>query len=87
MQPIKDAASICKTIMRNGFDAYIINLPLQKKIMDISGEQEIDICTDMEFDNLSMLFPDIRKAEDATRKAVLTQGGVAFSFYQGDVSL
>jgi poly(A) polymerase len=85
MQPIKDAASICKTIMRNGFDAYIINLPLQKKVLDISGEQEIDICTDMEFDSLSILFPDIRRAEDPIRKGVLTQGGITFSFYQGDM--
>jgi poly(A) polymerase len=85
MQPIKDAASICKTIMRNGFDAYIINLSLQKKVLDISGEQEIDICTDMEFDSLSILFPDIRRAEDPIRKGVLTQGGITFSFYQGDM--
>jgi poly(A) polymerase len=85
MQPIKDAASICKTIMRNGFDAYIINLPLQKKVLDISGKQEIDICTDMEFDSLSILFPDIRRAEDPIRKGVLTQGGITFSFYQGDM--
>ncbi|WP_462325884.1 HD domain-containing protein [Desulfoplanes sp.] len=85
MQPIKDAASICKTIMRNGFDAYIINLPLQKKVLDTSGEQAIDICTDMEFDNLSILFPDIRKTDEPIRKGTLTQGGVTFSFYQGDV--
>ncbi|PIE68643.1 MAG: HD family phosphohydrolase [Deltaproteobacteria bacterium] len=85
MQPIKDAASVCKTIMRNGFDAYIINLSLQKKILDTSDEQEIDICTDMEFDNLSKLFPDIRPADDQLRKAVLVQGGVTFSFYEGDV--
>ena len=85
MQPIKDAASICKTIMRNGFDAYIINLSLQNKILNTGDEQEIDICTDMDFDSLSKLFPDIRKADDPIRKGVLSQGGVIFSFYQGDV--
>ncbi|GAU08567.1 HD domain-containing protein [Desulfoplanes formicivorans] len=85
MQPIKDAASICKTIMRNGFDAYIINLPLQQKVLELGTSREIDICTDMDFDNLSKLFPDICKADDAIRKGVLTQNGVTFSFYQGDV--
>lgn len=85
MQPIKDAASICKTIMRNGFDAYIINQSLQKKILNTSDEQEIDICTDMEFDRLRKLFPDLRKANDAICKAVLSQGGITFSFYEGDL--
>lgn len=32
-QPIKEAASICKTIMRNGYDAYVINAALQRKIL------------------------------------------------------
>ena len=30
-QPIKEAASICKTIMRNGYDAYVINAALQEQ--------------------------------------------------------
>ncbi len=85
MQPIKDAASLCKTIMRNGYDAYIVNLPLQKEVMDIDSEKEIDICTDMEFDNLARLFPDIHATDDSLRKAVLNQGGITFSFYQGDI--
>ncbi|MFA6810610.1 MAG: HD domain-containing protein [Desulfoplanes sp.] len=85
MQPIKDAASICKTIMRNGYDAYIVNLPLQKKVLDRHAEKEIDICTDMEFDNLLKLFPDIHKSDDSMCKATLSQGGITFSFYQGDL--
>ena len=28
-QPFKDATAICKTIMRNGYDAYVINAVLQ----------------------------------------------------------
>jgi len=71
--------------MRNGYDAYIVNLPLQKKVLDRHAEKEIDICTDMEFDNLLKLFPDMHKSDDSMCKATLSQGGITFSFYQGDL--
>ncbi|WP_457571489.1 HD domain-containing protein [Desulfovulcanus sp.] len=84
-QPIKDAISICKTIMRNGFDAYIINAPLQKKAL--GGEHlVVDICTDIEFEALAKIFPQIKKTEHKTQIATLKQGEVNFCFYPADTA-
>ncbi len=42
-EPFKDAVGICKTIMRNGYDAYIINERLQKLTIEDKGEEvELD---------------------------------------------
>ena len=53
---IKEAASVCKTIMRNGFDAYIVNAALQEKALALTGKPEVDICTDMPSNQLGLLF-------------------------------
>ena len=84
-QPIKDAISICKTIMRNGYDAYIINAPLQKKAL--KGEQLIiDICTDIEFEPLAKIFPQIKKPDHESQIAILEQGEVRFYFYPANTA-
>jgi poly(A) polymerase len=82
--PFKEATGICKTIMRNGFDAYIINAPLQKKV--IARESgEIDICSDLDFQGLGKLFPNAQIASDRDMTAVLVEGGVRFNFYPADI--
>ena len=32
-QPFKDAIAICKAILRNGYDAYVVNAQLQKELL------------------------------------------------------
>ena len=32
-QPFKDAISLCKILLRNGYDAHVINAPLQEQIL------------------------------------------------------
>ena len=39
----KEATSLCKTILRNGYDAYIINTSLQSQLYDMTGIKELDI--------------------------------------------
>ena len=63
-QPIKDAVSICKTIMRNGYDAYVINAALQRKVLAHSKEAEVEICTDIDLSGLKNLFPEVRAGQD-----------------------
>jgi len=83
-QPIKDAVSICKTIMRNGYDAYIINAPLQEKALQ-NTNMIVDICTDLDFEGLKKLFPHIHNTQDESLIASLKQGEIIFHFYPADV--
>ncbi|WP_045210670.1 HD domain-containing protein [Desulfonatronovibrio magnus] len=83
-QPIKDAAALCKTIMRNGYDAYVINAPLQKRAM-AENDLEVDICTDLDADELSRLFPNLESSGSAELTGTLRQGDAIFNFYPADV--
>ncbi|MFW5730400.1 MAG: HD domain-containing protein [Desulfonatronovibrionaceae bacterium] len=83
-QPIKEAAALCKTIMRNGYDAYVINAPLQKRAMD-ENNLEVDICTDLDTEPLTRLFPSLEPCPGAEFLGKLKQGEVTFNFYPADV--
>lgn len=85
-QPFKDAVSICKTIMRNGHDAYIINARLQHLALDDSNqEKSIDICTDLDFDHLLRHFPSIQRTGEENVTAFLKQGATTYYFYPANV--
>ncbi len=87
-EPFKDAVGICKTIMRNGYDAYIVNERLQKlTIADKGEETALDISTELDFTGLVKLFPNIQEwTENDGVTAVLSEGGNTFYFYSSDVS-
>ncbi len=82
-QPIKDAVSICKTIMRNGMDAYVVNTPLQKK-MSAEEDKVVDICTEMDPEALGKLFPNITEPQSEGALATLIEGGTTLHFYPSD---
>lgn len=84
-QPYKDAVSICKTIMRNGFDAYVINARLQHLAMSEDRETELDIATEANFESLVKLFPTLQYSRDSMVVGSLREGGVTFRFYASDV--
>lgn len=83
-QPFKDAVALCKTMMRNGFDAYVINARLQELTLDGNNPTEIDICTEMNLGELSRHFPKIRPSKDPNITAVLQEGEVRFLFYPAE---
>lgn len=87
-EPFKDAVGICKTIMRNGYDAYIVNERLQKlTIADKGDEVSLDISTELDFRGLTKLFPNIQEwNENEGITAVLNEGGNTFYFYSTDTS-
>ena len=86
-QPFKDAVGFCKTIMRNGYDAYVINVRFQELTLDESGdEQELDICTEAEFSELRRCFPNIEESHDSNSMGVLKEGRVKYYFYPADVA-
>jgi poly(A) polymerase len=84
-QPFKDAASICKTIMRNGYDAYIINARLQHLSLDQGNEHTIDICTDLDYHRLLRYFPSVQQSREESVTAYLKQGAATYYFYPANV--
>jgi poly(A) polymerase len=86
-EPFKDAVGICKTIMRNGYDAYIISERLQKLTIEDKGNDIVlDISTELDFKGLSKLFPNIQPAEKDGVTAIFKEGETTFYFYTADAS-
>lgn len=83
--PYKEAVGICKTIMRNGYDAYVINARMQHQAMDGHEEVELDIATDMDFKGLDKLFPAVEFSKEHMAIGKLLEGGVLFHFYPTDI--
>ncbi len=85
-QPLKDAISVCKTIMRNGYEAYIVNVPLHERALrqEELEEVDIDICTDMEPKEMEKIFPNLSPPLAKSSFACLKEGEVTFHFYPAD---
>ena len=82
IQPFKDAITICKTLLRNGFDAHVINAPLQEQLLKQKGEEvAIDIACEPDCETLLKLVPNAIAAEGERCIAKLTEKGVTFRFY------
>ncbi|QGY39387.1 HD domain-containing protein [Pseudodesulfovibrio cashew] len=85
-QPFKDAVGFCKTIMRNGFDAYVVNVRLQALTLSEAGnEKELDICTDAGLAELQKYFPSLTASDDKGIVGFLTEGDTTYYFYAADV--
>ena len=85
-QPFKDAVSLCKTIMRNGYDAYVINARLQKSVLSGAGaELAMDISTELDLDGLKRQFPNIETCNEEGVTGLLRQGGTTFYFHPAAV--
>ncbi len=86
--PTKEATSLCKTILRNGYDAYIVNAALQLELHEKLGINELDIACEPDFETLSKLFPNLDRGNEdevvATWKSDET--GILYRFYSTDVS-
>ncbi len=83
----KDAITICKSIMRNGFDAHIVNTPLQHELIEATGVQEIDLATDSTPDELARMFPSmLAEPERPGVMGLLTENGVTYRFYRMNVA-
>ena len=86
-QPFKDAVGFCKTIMRNGYDAYVVNVRLQALTLDESGdERELDICTDAGLSELQKYFPNLEASKDKGIVGTLLEAGTTYYFYAADVN-
>ncbi|MDR0827062.1 MAG: HD domain-containing protein [Desulfovibrio sp.] len=80
----KDAVTICKSVMRNGFDAHIVNTPLQHELIERLGENAVDIATDAPVDELKKIFPSFSRGSESPSAALLgllEENGCLYRFY------
>jgi len=78
----KDAITLCKSIMRNGFDAHIVNMQLQHELLEKTDCKEIDIATDMPLEELQKLFPALHNDDTDDALGMLTEEEMRFRFYR-----
>lgn len=85
MDKIKTGITLCKAIMRNGYDAYAINAPLQKMIFEKTGVFDVDIACACDTETLFKIFPTAQPYEQEGAVAILQENGVTLRFYPTDV--
>lgn len=62
--PTNELKAICKTILRNGYDAYLINTPLQNEINEHLDNREFSIACDVDLETLQKLFPNLEDSDE-----------------------
>lgn len=85
-QALKDAISICKTLLRNGYDAHVINAPLQNTLLHRNTQAAVDIACEPDLETLVRLFPKAAPVPGQRALAVMEEGGVLFYFYPLEVA-
>lgn len=86
IQPFKDAITLCKTLLRNGYDAHVINAPLQAQLLKSRGaDSAIDIACEPDFATLVKLIPHAEATPDETSEALVRENGVTYRFYPLEV--
>mgnify|MGYP001218806928 CR=1 FL=1 len=84
-QSFKDATTICKTVMRNGYDAYVVNPELQEKALDPAAPV-LDLCSEAPFAELQKIFPEIEPWSEDGAFARLRQNDCLFFFHPADAA-
>lgn len=82
----KDAITICKSIMRNGFDAHVVNTALQHYLIEATGITEIDIATDASFEDLSKILPGLTCGTASEIIGTIQENSYLYRFYRMHIS-
>ena len=85
MDKIKTGTTLCKAIMRNGYDDYAINAPLQGLIFEKTGVFDVDIACACDTETLFKIFPNAVPYTEEGAMAMLQENGVTLRFYSTDV--
>lgn len=84
-QALKDAITVCKTFLRNGYDAHVINVPLQADLIEKRPKPvyplAIDIACEPDQETLLKIFPGAIITQDDSCIATLQENGLLFRFY------
>ncbi len=83
---MKTAIQVCKSIMRNGYDAYIVNAPLQYELLAALRDRELDLATDAPFEELARIFPNVREGGEEGLAAVMREDDALFRLYRTDTA-
>lgn len=82
---IRDAVNICKILLRNGYDAHVINAPMQEFMLQHpyvkNAAPAVDIACEPDLETLIKLFPRAMAAPEMRALAQLEENGFVFSFY------
>ena len=84
-ETLKQAQVLCNTLLRNGYEAYVINARLHEQALEGQDEPEVDIAADMSIDELIAVFPKIQTTAEPFVIAVLVEDGVTYHFYAAHV--
>ena len=84
----KEAVSVCKTIMRNGYDAYIISARLQQVLIDLTGRREYDVACETEYETLAKLFANVEPGDTpgSVARYASPETGIVYRFYATDTN-
>lgn len=84
-QALREAGNICKTLLRNGYNAHIINAPLQEQLLASSRSRNmpiaVDIACEPSLETLARLFPGTSPHPDNPHVAQMEENGVLVRFY------
>ncbi len=84
-QALKEAVSICKILLRNGYDAHVINAPLQELLINARQGKNvpitIDIACEPDAETLFKLFPQATPDDVVHAIARLEENGILFRFH------
>ena len=82
LDALKEATLICKTLFRNGYDAHVVNAPLQEHLLEHAKTMAVDLACEAACSVIAKIFPDAKPGMESTRcSAVLTRDGVTYRFY------
>ncbi len=84
IQALKDATTVCNTINRSGFDAYIINIMLHERVLQDGSEQEVDVAADLDFDELYKIFGKVISLKEEGVLGAVQEGQTLVRFYSTD---
>jgi len=82
---IREAGIRCKALLRNGYDAYVINIPLQNRLIQQGISDSVDIASAADFATMAKIFPSIEEADAVGLIGVLKEDGMVFNFYATDI--
>ncbi|MBO4684283.1 MAG: HD family phosphohydrolase, partial [Desulfovibrio sp.] len=62
LEALNQAALLCKSLFRNGYDAHVINAPLQERLLAQDGKPAVDIACEADYPVIAKVFPDAQPA-------------------------
>ncbi|MDR2574233.1 MAG: HD domain-containing protein [Desulfovibrio sp.] len=83
---IKEAIGVCKALLRNGYDAYVINAPLQQHLLNKPQQTAVDIACEPDVATLLKLFPKAEVEPEKRFLAQMEENGILFRFYPIEIA-